>query len=288
MSRPHMCSPRALFSLLLLLAGLTNAGSLAASAAPARPAAAADPLEQSRLAGLAWRNIGPYRGGRVTAVAGVIGQRNVYYFGGTGGGIWKSVDSGVSWQNVSDGHLGTGSVGALEVSASDPNVIYAGMGESCIRGNVSHGDGVYRSEDAGRSWQNMGLRDTRQIGRVRVHPTDPDQVFVAALGHTFGPNRERGVFRSRDGGRTWKHVLFVNDSTGAVDLTFDPRNPRVLYAATWQASRTPWSLTSGGSGSGLWKSTDGGETWKRLTGEGLPKGLWGRVGPDGKYKCNYI
>ncbi|MEK7330432.1 MAG: glycosyl hydrolase, partial [Candidatus Eisenbacteria bacterium] len=189
-----------------------------------------------------------------------------------------STDSGVSWQHVADGQSGTGSVGAIAVSESDPNVVYTGMGESCIRGNVSHGDGVYKSVDAGRTWNNVGLRDSRQIGRVGIHPKDPDLVYVAALGHTFGPNRERGVFRSRDGGQSWKCVLFVNDSTGAVDLCFDPKNPRVLYATTWQARRTPWSLESGGAGSGLWKSTDGGDTWKRLTGEGLPKGLWGRVG----------
>jgi len=278
MRRPHMVDPRNLWTLALLFGALTTGETLQAAPRPAKPSGTVDPFDQAQLAGLEWRSIGPYRGGRVTAVTGVVGQRNVYYFGGTGGGIWKSVDSGVSWQNVSDGYLGSGSVGAIEVSASDPNVIYAGMGEACIRGNVSHGDGVYKSEDAGRTWKNVGLRDSRQIGRVRVHPRDPDVVYVAALGRTFGPNHERGVFRSRDGGRSWKSVLFVNDSTGAVDLCFDPRNPRVLYAATWQAMRTPWSLVSGGAGSGLWKSIDGGDTWKRLTGEGLPKGIWGRVG----------
>jgi photosystem II stability/assembly factor-like uncharacterized protein len=277
MRRTHMYAPRDLWTLALLLGVITTGLSQTAIGA-ARPAATVDPFDQTQLAGLEWRSIGPYRGGRVTAVAGVVGQRSVYYFGGTGGGIWKSVDSGVSWRNVSDGYLGSGSVGAIEVSVTDPNVIYAGMGESCIRGNVSHGDGVYKSEDAGRTWRNVGLKDSRQIGRVRIHPTDPDLVYVAALGHTFGPNRERGVFRSRDGGRSWNNVLFVNDSTGAVDLCFDPRNPRILYATTWQAMRTPWSLVSGGAGSGLWKSSDGGDTWKRLSGEGLPKGIWGRVG----------
>ena len=258
---------------------------LAAAAAPkpakkkaAAPVAAADPLDQSQLSALEWRNLGPFRGGRVTAVVGVVGQRNVYYFGGTGSGIWKSVDSGNSWTNVSDGQLGAGSVGAVAVAPSDPNVVYAGMGEGCIRGNVSHGDGVYRSTDAGRTWKHSGLADTRQIGRMCVDPRDPDVVYVAALGHTFGPNRERGVFRSRDGGVTWKPVLFVNDSTGAIDLSMDPNNPRILYAATWQVFRTPWNLSSGGPGSGLWKSADAGETWTRLTGEGLPKGVWGRVG----------
>jgi len=268
---------------LAVAVGAPASGAVALAATPpkstsAKAAAVADPLDQSQLAGMAWRCIGPYRGGRVTAVTGVVGQRSVFYFGGTGGGIWKSTDSGVTWKNMSDGQLSTGSVGAVEVSPSDPNVVYAGMGEACIRGNVSHGDGVYKSMDAGRTWTNVGLRDSRQIGRVRVHPRDPDLVYVAALGHTFGASHERGVFRSRDGGKTWSNVLFVNDSTGAVDLCFDPGNPRVLYATTWQVRRTPWSLESGGAGSGLWKSTDGGDTWKRLTGEGLPKGLWGRVG----------
>ncbi len=281
MTRARMNGRRLAWMFALLVGALATQG--AAQAAPpsksaAKAKAAADVFDQRQLAGLEWRNIGPYRGGRVVAVTGVVGQRNVYYFGGTGGGIWKSVDSGVSWTNMSDGQLGTGSVGAIAVSASDPNVVYAGMGEACIRGNVSHGDGVYKSLDGGRTWKNVGLRDSRQIGRVRVHPHDPDLVYVAALGHTFGPSHERGVFRSRDGGQSWKCVLFVNDSTGAVDLCFDPKNARVLYATTWQVRRTPWSLESGGAGSGLWKSTDGGDTWKRLTGEGLPKGLWGRVG----------
>lgn len=271
------------------LAVLLSAAVLVPSFAPAAPrrdarparaaaAAVADPLAQPQVAALEWRNIGPYRGGRVTAVAGVVGQRDVYYFGGTGGGIWKSVDGGNSWANVSDGQLGSGSVGALAVAPSDPNVVYAGMGEGCIRGNVSHGDGVYRSTDAGRTWKHLGLADTRQVGRVCVDPRDPDVAYVAALGHTFGPNRERGVFRTRDGGATWKHVLFVNDSTGAIDLSVDPANPRILYAATWQVFRTPWSLSSGGTGSGLWKSTDAGDSWTRLAGEGLPKGIWGRIG----------
>jgi photosystem II stability/assembly factor-like uncharacterized protein len=270
-----MRAVRSLSTLCLLAAALMTL--TGAAARKAKPPKSADPYDQSQLAGLEWRNIGPYRGGRVTAVAGVAGQRNVYYFGGTGGGIWKSTDSGVSWTNVSDGELGTGSVGAVEVAPSDPNVIYAGMGEGCIRGNVSHGDGVYKSLDAGATWKNVGLRDSRQIGRVRVHPRDPELVYVAALGHTFGPNRERGVFRSHDGGAHWQCVLSVNDSTGAIDLAMDAKNPRVLYATTWQVHRTPWSLESGGPGSGLWKSVDGGDHWTRLS-EGLPKGLWGRAG----------
>src|SRR5438093_6292098 len=209
----------------------------------------AAPIDNAPLKGLAWRNVGPHRGGRVVAVAGVTSQPHAYYFGGTGGGVWKTTDGGIRWLNVSDGQLGTGSVGAVAVAESDPNVVYAGMGEACIRGNVSHGDGVYRSDDAGKTWRRVGLSDSRQIGRIRIHPRDPDLVYAAALGHTFGPSHERGVFRSRDGGATWSNVLFVNDSTGAIDLALDPTNPRVLYATTWQVIRRPWSLESGGPGS---------------------------------------
>jgi photosystem II stability/assembly factor-like uncharacterized protein len=228
---------------------------------------------------LEWRNIGPSRGGRVVAVAGVPGQPLVYYFGGTGGGVFKTTDAGGSWNPMTDGQIGTGSVGAVAVAPSDPNVVYAGMGEACVRGNVSHGDGVYRSTDAGKTWTHAGLRETEQIGRIHVDPRDPDRVYVAALGHTFGPNKERGVFRSKDGGKTWQQVLFVDENTGAVDLAMDASNPRVLYAGLWQVRRSPWGFDSGGPGSSLWKSTDGGDTWRRLTGEGLPaKGMWGRVG----------
>jgi photosystem II stability/assembly factor-like uncharacterized protein len=235
-------------------------------------------LEATLVEGLSWRSIGPYRGGRVTAVTGVPGQPHVYYMGATGGGVFKTTNAGVSWSPVTDGQVKTGSVGALAVAASDPNVVYAGMGESCIRGNVSHGDGVYRSTDAGKTWTHVGLRGTMQIGRVRVHPRDPELVYVAALGHTWGPSPERGVFRSRDGGGTWSKVLYVDDKTGVVDLAMDEANPRVLYAASWQVQRTPWSLESGGPGSALHKSTDGGDTWKKLDGKGLPKGPWGRIG----------
>jgi photosystem II stability/assembly factor-like uncharacterized protein len=260
-------------------ATLASAAAVAA-AAPPRPssapaAAAADP----RIAGLVWRNIGPHRGGRSVAVAGVPGQPFVYYFGGTGGGVWKTTDAGITWKPITDGFLATGSVGAIAVAESDPNVVYVGMGESCIRGNVSHGDGVYKTLDGGKSWKNVGLRDTRQIGRVRVHPKDADLVYVAALGHAFGANKERGVFRSKDGGASWQNVLFVDDKTGAVDLALDPTNPRVMYAGFWQTVRLPWGFESGGPGSALYKSTDGGDTWEKLTGEGLPKkGVWGRIG----------
>ncbi len=236
-------------------------------------------LDEALMQALEWRGIGPYRGGRVTAVAGVDDDPFVYYLGATGGGVWKTTDGGIDWKPVTDGQVGTGSVGAVAVAQSDPNVVYVGMGESCVRGNVSHGDGVYRSTDAGKTWKHLGLGPTQQIGRIRVHPTDPDLVYVAALGHTYGPNQERGVFRSADGGASWERVLFVDENTGAVDLAMDPGNPRVLYAGMWQVRRSPWSLDSGGPGSGLHKSTDGGDTWQKLSGKGLPeKGVWGKIG----------
>src|SRR5438309_1720227 len=182
------------------------------------------------LDALEWRCIGPWRGGRVGAVAGDPRDPQTFYFGSTGGGVWKTTDAGLYWENVSDGHFRRSSVGALAVSASDANVVYAGMGESCIRGNVSHGDGVYRSTDSGKSWQHVGLDETRHIAKVRVHPSDPDLVYVAALGHAHGPNPQRGVFRSRDGGRTWQKALYRGPKAGASDLSLDPNNPRILYA----------------------------------------------------------
>ena len=231
------------------------------------------------LHALEWRCIGPYRGGRVVAVAGDPVNAAVFYFGACAGGIWKTTDAGTYWENISDAYLPTAAVGAIAVADSDPNVIYVGMGECCIRGDVSHGDGVYRSTDAGKTWMHLGLADTRHIARVRIHPTNPDVVYVAALGHAYGPNNQRGVFRSADGGKTWDHILFRSDKAGAIDLSLDPHNPRILYAAIWEAQRTPWSLTSGGPDSSLYQSTDGGETWTELTNNpGLPAGLKGRIG----------
>jgi photosystem II stability/assembly factor-like uncharacterized protein len=236
--------------------------------------------EATLLKDLKYRLIGPYRGGRVTAVTGVPSRPGTYYFGATGGGVWKTQDSGTTWQPVTDNFLKTGSVGALAVADSDPNVVYVGMGEQAIRGNASHGDGVYKSVDAGKTWKHMGLADTRQIGRVRVHPKDPDTVYVCALGHMSGANAERGVFKSTDGGKSWKQVFTRGEKAGCVDMVLDPGNPNVIYAGFWEVVRTPYSLESGGPGSGLFKSTDAGETWKEIGRNpgGPNKGVQGKIG----------
>jgi photosystem II stability/assembly factor-like uncharacterized protein len=226
-----------------------------------------------------FRLIGPFRGGRSGAVAGSYRDKNTFYFGATGGGVWKTTDGGNSWKNISDKYFG-GSIGAVAVAPSDEDVIYVGEGENTMRGNVSEGiDGMWRSDDGGKTWKNIGLKDGRHIIRIVIHPKNPDIVWVAVMGHLFGPNEERGVYKTTDGGKNWKRVLFVNDQTGCSDLVMEPGNPNVFYAGMWRLIRTPYSLESGGEGSGLWKSTDGGETWKNISAnKGLPKGTWGIVG----------
>ncbi|WP_158913535.1 glycosyl hydrolase [Caulobacter sp. S45] len=232
----------------------------------------------SPFTGLKYRLVGPFRGGRVTGVAGVPGDPSTYYFGAASGGLWKTTDGGVVWKPLWDDFPeASPAVGAIAVARSDPKTIYVGTGEINIRGNVLTGNGLYKSTDAGKTWRFSGLRDSQVIGRIIVDPTNPNIVFVAALGHTFGENEERGVFKSVDGGATWKKVLYVDRKTGASDVAFDPSNPKVLYAGMWQAYRKPWIMESGGPGSGLYKSVDGGETWTRLSGGGLPEGILGRI-----------
>jgi len=239
---------------------------------------ATERFKEELFKAMEYRNIGPFRGGRSAASTGVPGNKFLAYFGATGGGVWKTKNGGQTWNNISDGYFG-GSIGAVTVSEWDPNVIYVGGGEVTVRGNVSHGDGVWKSTDAGKTWKSMGLKDSRRIPRIRVHPKNPNLVYVAALGHLFGPNDERGVFRSKDGGENWEKVLFINDEVGACDLLLDPNNPRIIYASTWRIKRTPYSLESGGEGSGLWKSTDGGDTWTDITkSKGLPEGMVGIIG----------
>lgn len=226
-----------------------------------------------------FRLVGPFRGGRSAAVAGAYKSKNTFYFGGTGGGVWKTTDGGNNWKNVSDKYFGS-TIGAVAVAPSDDNIVYVGEGENTMRGNVSEGlGGVWRSDDAGRTWKNIGLKDGRHIIRLVIHPRDPNTVWAAVVGHLFGPNEERGVYKTTDGGKSWKRVLYVNNQTGASDLVMEPGNPSVLYAGLWRVIRTPYSLESGGEGSGLWKSTDGGDTWTNISAKkGLPKGVWGIVG----------
>ena len=228
--------------------------------------------------GLEWRNIGPFRGGRSAAVTGVPGKPNLYYFGSTGGGVWRTTDAGRTFENISDGYFG-GSIGAVAVSDWDPNVIYVGGGEKTVRGNVSYGYGMWKTVDAGKTWSEIGLKNSRHIPRIKIHPKNPDLVYAAVLGDLFKPTSERGIYRSKDGGQSWEQVLFVNDNAGFVDLVLDPTNPRILYASSWRIRRTPYSLESGGKGSAIWKSTDGGDTWTNISkNEGLPGGIWGISG----------
>lgn len=226
-----------------------------------------------------YRLVGPWRGGRSGAATGSYKSKNTFYFGATGGGVWKTMDGGSNWKNISDKYFGS-TIGAVAVAPSDENILYVGEGENTMRGNVSEGlGGIWRSDDGGRSWRNLGLKDARHIVRIVIHPRDPNTVWLAVMGHLFGPNEERGVYKTTDGGKTWKRTLFINNQTGASDLVMEAGNPTVLYAGTWRLIRTPYSLESGGEGSGLWKSIDGGDTWSSLSGKkGLPKGTWGIVG----------
>lgn len=259
--------------LMLALMGITAPGLTQTQSTAATRTAAAPPADDWNrvFAPLKWRSIGPFRGGRSVCATGVPGDINTYYMGTTGGGLWKTVDMGLSWFNVSDGYFKTGSVGAVAVAESDPNVVYVGMGEHAPRGVMTHhGDGVYKSTDAGKTWKHMGLTPTQHIARIVIDPRNPDVVLVAAQGALYSPSKERGIYKSTDGGATWRQVLYVNENTGCAELSMDATNPRILYAAMWEHGRKPWQVISGGPGSGLYKSVDGGETWTRLE-KGLPK-----------------
>lgn len=246
---------------------------------PAASAVTAGTTDDILLSKVKYRLLGPWRGGRSGAVAASYKNKTTFYFGATGGGVWKTTDGGSNWKNISDKYFGS-SIGAVAVAPSDEAIVYAGEGENTMRGNVSEGiGGIWRSEDGGKSWKNLGLKDGRHIIRIIIHPRNPDIVWAAVMGHLFGPNEERGVYKTTDGGKTWKRTLFVNNQTGCSDLVMEPGNPSVFYAGTWRLIRTPYSLESGGEGSGLWKSTDGGETWTNITAKkGLPKNTWGIVG----------
>ena len=248
-------------------------------AVDAQRGAGAPPAPAGPFGALRWRSLGPPRGGRSIAVAGSVTRPFEYYMGATGGGLWKTTDGGTSWRAVTDGQIHSSSVGAVAVAASNPDVVYIGMGESEIRGNIIQGDGAYKSIDAGKTWTHTGLAETQVISKIRVHPTNPDLVYVAAFGHHAAPNPERGVFRSKDGGKTWEKILFRDNKTGAIDLAIDPNNPQILYAALWEAYRNAWEMSSGGPGSGLFKSTDGGDRWTEISrNPGLPKGVLGKIG----------
>ncbi|MFC1661000.1 WD40/YVTN/BNR-like repeat-containing protein [Gemmatimonadota bacterium] len=244
--------------------------------APPLQAQSQNVVDPSLYAGMEYRMVGPFRGGRVTAVTGIAEDPHTFFFGGTGGGVWKTDDAGHHWVPIADDYLTAGAVGAIDVADSDPNVIYVGTGSACIRGNVSVGRGLWRTTDGGDAWEFIGLPESGAIGALAVHPADPDLVYAAALGHPFGKNPERGVYRSKDGGDTWEKVLFLNDSTGAVSLAMNPRNPRIIYAGMWRAERKPWTLISGGPEGGVYRTSDGGDSWTKLAG-GLPEGIVGKV-----------
>jgi photosystem II stability/assembly factor-like uncharacterized protein len=256
---------------------LSGTISAAPSPSPAVSATTAPQVDPKLFGGMRWRQVGPFRGGRALAIEGVLGEPNTWYFGAVAGGVWKTTDGGANWIPLFD-KQDISSIGAIAVAPSDHNTVYVGTGEAAIRGNTTYGTGVYKSVDGGKNWKNIGLRDTHQIGALIVHPTNPDIALVAALGHAFGPNQERGIFRTSDGGKTWTKVLYKDESTGGIDIVFDPHNPNVVFASLWQARRQPWFFSSGGPGSGLYKSEDNGVTWKQLTGNGLPEGILGKIG----------
>ena len=264
----------ALFALAAVVVPLTATppGSVATTTIATTP-------DSAILRGYRWRNIGPDRGGRSIAVSGVRGRPREAYFGAVGGGLWKTTDGGERWTPVTDGQISSASVGAIAVSETNPDVVFIGTGETCIRGNILPGDGVYRSGDAGRTWTHVGFRESHGISKIRIHPTNPDIIFVAAFGKYSAPNAERGVFKSTDGGRSWRKVLYRDDRTAAIDIVIDRTNPDVMYASMWEASRTESNMSSGGPGSGLFKSTDGGERWTEITrAPGMPAGVVGRIG----------
>src|SRR6476619_2109594 len=259
------------------LVALTGAVCAAPSPSPSASPTPAPQIDPKLFSGMQWLQVGPFRGGRALAIEGVPGEPNTWYFCAAAGGVWKTLDVGANWTPVFD-KQDISSIGAIAVAPSDHNTIYVGTGEAAIRGNTTYGTGVYKSVDAGKNWKNIGLRDTRQIGARIVHPNNPDIVLVAALGHAFGPNPERGIFRTSDGGKTWAKVLSKDENTGGIDVVFDPHNPNTLFAALWQVRRQPWFFASGGEGSGLYRSIAGGNTWQQLKGHGLPDGILGRIG----------
>ena len=244
-----------------------------------RGGGAEQPASAGPFGALRWRSLGPARGGRSIAVAGSDARPYEYYMGATGGGLWKTTDSGISWKPVTDGLINHSSIGAVAVAASNPDVVYIGTGEADIRGNIIQGGGAYRSTDAGKTWTHLGLDQTQVIAKIRVHPTNPDLVYVAAFGHHAAPNPDRGVYRSKDGGKTWEKILFRDNKTGANELVIDPKNPQVIYVALWEAYRNAYEMSSGGPGSGIFKTTDGGDHWTDISrNPGLPKAMLGKIG----------
>src|SRR5438093_4468134 len=245
--------------------------------APSPTPAPSGAIDEKLFSRMQWRQSGPFRGGRALAIEGVVGEPDTYYFGAVAGGVWKTIDGGANWIPLFDKQP-ISSIGATAVAPSDHNVIYAGTGEAAIRGNTTYGTGVFKSIDGGKTWENVGLKDTHQIGALIVDPRNENVVVVAALGHAFGPNQERGIFRTADGGKTWAKVLSKDENTGGIDVVFDPHNPNIVFVSLWQSRRQPWFFSSGGPGSGLYRSEDNGVTWKRLEDNGLPGGILGRMG----------